>query len=112
MANLKMAKIPVVLSESVRLFLYLAIGILLIACINFMNLSTARSERRAKEVGGRGGIGSSRIALDHAIYRRIGFDGFPFVRRYPSQWCGRFRVAFSTLININLHVPYDNASIG
>jgi putative ABC transport system permease protein len=35
----------------VRLFSLIAIIILLIACINFMNLSTARSEKRAKEVG-------------------------------------------------------------
>ena len=37
--------------EGVRLFGVIAILILLIACINFMNLSTARSEKRAKEVG-------------------------------------------------------------
>jgi len=35
----------------VRLFSTIAVIILLIACINFMNLSTARSEKRAKEVG-------------------------------------------------------------
>ncbi len=49
--------------EEVRLFLYLAIGILLGACINFMNLSTARSERRAREVGVRKAIGARRLAL-------------------------------------------------
>jgi putative ABC transport system permease protein len=37
--------------EMVRLFIIIAFFILLIACINFMNLSTARSEKRAKEVG-------------------------------------------------------------
>jgi ABC-type antimicrobial peptide transport system permease subunit len=35
----------------VRMFGILGIIVLLIACINFMNLSTARSEKRAKEVG-------------------------------------------------------------
>jgi ABC-type antimicrobial peptide transport system permease subunit len=35
----------------VHLFTLIAIAILLIACINFMNLATARSEQRAKEVG-------------------------------------------------------------
>jgi ABC-type antimicrobial peptide transport system permease subunit len=49
--------------DSVRLFLFLAIGILVIACINFMNLSTARSERRAREVGVRKAVGARRIAL-------------------------------------------------
>nr|WP_294948182.1 ABC transporter permease [uncultured Mucilaginibacter sp.] len=47
----------------VRLFLILAIGILLIACINFMNLSTARSENRAREVGVRKVVGASRFSL-------------------------------------------------
>jgi ABC-type antimicrobial peptide transport system permease subunit len=37
--------------DMVRLFAIIAAFILLIACINFMNLSTARSEKRAKEVG-------------------------------------------------------------
>jgi hypothetical protein len=37
--------------------------VLLLACINFMNLSTARSERRAKEVGIRKSIGSARAQL-------------------------------------------------
>ncbi|PJJ79234.1 ABC transporter permease [Mucilaginibacter auburnensis] len=49
--------------EYVRLFLYLAIGILLIACINFMNLSTARSEHRAREVGVRKAIGAHRWSI-------------------------------------------------
>lgn len=48
---------------SVELFLYLAIGILIIACINFMNLSTARSERRAREVGVRKAVGAGRFSL-------------------------------------------------
>jgi len=37
--------------------------VLLLACINFMNLSTARSEKRAKEVGIRKTIGSLRSQL-------------------------------------------------
>jgi len=37
--------------------------VLLLACINFMNLSTARSERRAREVGIRKAIGSLRVQL-------------------------------------------------
>ena len=47
----------------VRLFGIVAGFILLIACINFMNLSTARSERRAKEVGIRKVVGAPRGKL-------------------------------------------------
>lgn len=42
--------------------------VLLLACINFMNLSTARSERRAKEVGIRKVMGSLRTALIGQFY--------------------------------------------
>ncbi|MCJ0742912.1 ABC transporter permease [Pedobacter montanisoli] len=46
--------------DNLRIFLILAFSILLIACINFMNLSTAKSEKRAREVGVRKAIGSTR----------------------------------------------------
>lgn len=49
--------------EYVRLFSVVAIVILLIACINFMNLATARATKRAKEVGVRKVIGAARFAL-------------------------------------------------
>lgn len=49
--------------EYVRLFAIIGIFVLLIACINFMNLSTARSEKRAKEVGIRKAVGSQRMQL-------------------------------------------------
>ena len=47
----------------VRLFSIIAWVILLIACINFMNLSTARSEKRAKEVGIRKVVGAQKQTL-------------------------------------------------
>jgi len=47
----------------VRMFGILGFIVLLIACINFMNLSTARSEKRAKEVGIRKAVGSGRKQL-------------------------------------------------
>jgi putative ABC transport system permease protein len=49
--------------DQLKIFLLLAFCILLIACVNFMNLSTARSDGRAKEVGVRKAIGSSRKSL-------------------------------------------------
>ncbi|MCD8742597.1 ABC transporter permease [Mucilaginibacter roseus] len=49
--------------EYVRLFSIIALVILLIACVNFMNLSTARSEKRAKEVGIRKTLGSDKKQL-------------------------------------------------
>ena len=50
-------------STFVKLFGVIAGLILLIACINFMNLSTARSEKRAKEVGIRKAVGAKKTSL-------------------------------------------------
>ncbi|MBC9794855.1 ABC transporter permease [Sinomicrobium weinanense] len=47
----------------VRLFSIIAWVVLLIACINFMNLATARSEKRAREVGMRKVVGASKRSL-------------------------------------------------
>ncbi|MEO6328457.1 MAG: ABC transporter permease [Ginsengibacter sp.] len=47
----------------IKLFGIIAAFILLIACINFMNLSTARSEKRAKEVGIRKVVGARKSSL-------------------------------------------------
>lgn len=49
--------------KRVYLFISLALGILIIACINFMNMATARSARRAKEVGIKKTIGATRGSL-------------------------------------------------
>ncbi len=49
--------------ENVRIFSLIALSILLIACINFMNLSTARSEKRAREVGVRKVMGAKYPSL-------------------------------------------------
>jgi putative ABC transport system permease protein len=55
--------------ETIRTFSIIAAFILLIACINFMNLSTARSEKRAREVGIRKVVGALRHSL---IYQFLG----------------------------------------
>ena len=49
--------------QYVWLFGIIGIFVLMLACINFMNLATARSEKRAKEVGIRKAIGSLRLQL-------------------------------------------------
>jgi putative ABC transport system permease protein len=49
--------------EYVKLFSLVAVFILIIACINFMNLTTARSAKRSKEIGVRKVVGALRWAL-------------------------------------------------
>lgn len=49
--------------EYVRIFFIAALFILIIACINYMNLATARSSRRAKEVGIRKVVGANRRSI-------------------------------------------------
>ncbi|MHA4739772.1 ABC transporter permease [Dyadobacter sp. MSC1_007] len=62
-SNIKDAKMDGGRIEYIRLFSFVAVFILLIACINFMNLATARSSKRAKEVGVRKVVGAMRSML-------------------------------------------------
>ena len=57
----------------VRLFIIIALFILVIACINFVNLSTARASRRLKEVGMKKVMGASKKTL---IYQYLGESGW------------------------------------
>jgi ABC-type antimicrobial peptide transport system permease subunit len=59
--------------EYVQLFSIIAIVILVIACINFMNLSTAKASRRLKEVGVKKALGASRKTL---IFQYLGESMF------------------------------------
>ncbi len=54
--------------EYVWMFGLVGVFVLLLACINFINLSTARSEKRAKEVGIRKAIGSVRMQLINQFF--------------------------------------------
>ncbi|PKP33915.1 MAG: hypothetical protein CVU00_09145 [Bacteroidetes bacterium HGW-Bacteroidetes-17] len=60
----------------VRIFMIVAIFILVLACINFMNLSSARSIRRAKEIGIRKVIGASRFHLINQNLTETSFQVF------------------------------------
>jgi putative ABC transport system permease protein len=55
--------------DYVTMFSAIAVFIVVIACINFMNLATARSEKRAREVGIRKSVGSRR---KHLIFQFLG----------------------------------------
>ncbi|HVU57599.1 MAG TPA: ABC transporter permease [Puia sp.] len=64
----------------VRMFGIIGLFVLLLACINFMNLSTARSEKRAKEVGIRKTVGSRRRQLIFQFFAESLLTvGFAFV---------------------------------
>ncbi len=92
---------------TVRLFLWLAIGILLIACINFMNLSTARSERRAREVGVRKAIGAARASL---IAQFMGESLFMALVSFlfAVGFIELLIPVFHNVIGVKLIVPYAN----
>lgn len=64
-SNLESEIVPQGNMQYVHIFGVVAFFILLIACINFMNLSTARSATRAKEVGVRKSVGAFRSRLIH-----------------------------------------------
>jgi len=90
-----------------KIFLLLAFCILLIACVNFMNLSTARSERRAKEVGIRKAIGSTRKSLvgqflTESIIITFGAAVLAFVLIEVSL------PYFNNLLNIKLQIDYSS----
>ncbi|RAW00720.1 ABC transporter permease [Pseudochryseolinea flava] len=81
--------------------------ILLIACINFMNLATARSERRAREVGIRKTIGSMRIQLiAQFILESILIAAMAFILAV-----GFTEISlpfFNNIVGRDLTIPYDS----
>jgi putative ABC transport system permease protein len=89
----------------VWLFGAIAGFILLIACINFVNLSTARSSNRAKEVGLRKTVGSSRGALiGQFLSESLMFSWFSFVMGVILAWA--LLPYFNQLSNKTLQFPW------
>jgi len=95
------------LIQYVRLFGIIAAFILLIACINFMNLSTARSEKRAKEVGIRKVVGAQKgwligqfIGESVLLAFIAGIIAFGIVELVLTP--------FNNLIGEKVSIPYNN----
>ena len=93
--------------DYVRMFGIIGILVLLIACINFMNLSTARSEKRAKEVGVRKTLGSERkdLILQFLAESII----ITFIAAVFSLLIVQLALpSFNTLTGTKLSIPFSN----
>ncbi|MEP7373261.1 MAG: ABC transporter permease [Chitinophagaceae bacterium] len=96
------------LIDYIKMFSIVGILVLLIACINFMNLATARSEKRAREVGVRKVIGSSRIGLiGQFLAESIMLTFFAFV--ISLIIVQMVLPAFNLLAGTEIEVPYSNS---
>ncbi|MCD2421332.1 ABC transporter permease [Niabella pedocola] len=93
--------------DMVRMFTAIATLILIIACINFMNLSTARSGKRAKEVGVRKVVGAQKKGL---IVQFIGesvlLSAIAFLLALIIVMISL--PEFSTLVDQQLHLPFSS----
>ncbi|MDB5134119.1 MAG: macB 29 [Mucilaginibacter sp.] len=93
--------------EYVRIFSIIGALVLVIACINFINLATARSEKRAKEVGVRKAVGSQRkdlifqFLIESALVTFISF-------LFSLLFVQLALPAFNTLTGTLITVPYSN----
>jgi putative ABC transport system permease protein len=91
----------------VWMFGIIGIFVLLLACINFMNLSTARSEKRSREIGIRKAMGSARIQLVNQFLSEsllivcISFLLALLIAQLSLPW-------FNTLAGKRMAIPYDN----
>lgn len=98
------------LIDYVRLFTAIAIFVLVIACINFMNLATARSESRAKEVGIRKSIGSKRKELVlQFLGESVAITTLAFILAVAIVEL--LLPAYNILVNKNISINYANGWI-
>jgi len=95
--------------EVIRMFGIIAGFILLIACINYMNLSTARSEKRAREVGIRKVVGAGKGSLvvrfmGESVMMAVVAAGIALLIVYPVLPC------FNELVDRHLTVPIGDGN--
>ena len=96
--------------QVVKLFGLIAIFILLIACFNYTNLSTARAENRAKEIAVRKALGASRKKL----IRQFLSESFIFTflaLNFSLIVVQLLLPAFNNMANKELYVDYWNPTI-
>jgi putative ABC transport system permease protein len=94
--------------EYVNLFSCIAVIILIIACVNFMNLSTARSEKRAKEVGIRKTLGSARNQLlGQFLAESMVISLLALILAVMTVFL--VLPAFENILKLRLEIPYRDA---
>jgi ABC-type antimicrobial peptide transport system permease subunit len=93
--------------DYVNMFSIIGLLVLIIACINFINLTTARSEKRAKEVGVRKAVGSQRKDLVIQFLSEaflLTIIAFVFALLFMQLALP----AFNTLTEAHVSLPYSN----
>jgi ABC-type antimicrobial peptide transport system permease subunit len=93
--------------EYVRIFGLIGIFVLLLACINFMNLSTARSEKRAREVGIRKTMGSMKWQLvSQFLHESSVFSFLSLLLALVIVWISL--PLFNELSGKDMTIPFNN----
>jgi len=96
------------LIDYVWMFGIIGVLVLIIACINFMNLSTARSAKRAKEVGIRKVVGSSTGALiTQFLSESVIMSALAFLLAVVAVHLAL--PSFNTLAGTHIDIPYHNS---
>ncbi len=96
------------LIDYLKLFSIIGILVMMIACINFMNLSTARSQKRAREVGVRKVIGSTRKGLIlQFLTESIVLTGIGFILSLILVQMALS--SFNTLVRSDITIPFSDS---
>ena len=93
--------------QFVWLFSVIGLFVLILACINFMNLSTAQSEKRAREVGIRKSIGSARLQLVYQFLTES-FMVVSFAFVFAIAIVGISLPLFNDIADKRLSMPWSN----